>query len=228
MALATLIIPISNTVPFDIINEVILKHKQQTIQIDIIISIHGTINDKNLIKATVVEREYEGNFSLSKTRNAGAWVSSTEWLIFTDIDTLYNNNLFERMIKLDHDAVAGRTRRDISVDGQIGIYNRCGFAPLLIRSEFFEKIGGYNEKYSSWGYEDSSFEHKIENLVDYDSNGDHWMSIHNIVSSSPNWKRGQDTNRALFFKEQELPLEERIKIDRETYIENKLRFVGQR
>jgi hypothetical protein len=227
--LATIIIPISNNVPVNIINNIIAQHHLQTIALNIIISVHGIIPGRDLIHAQVVQREYLGDFSLAKTRNAGAWVCDTDWLIFSDIDITYDNDVLERMLAFNYPAVAGTTRCDIKGDNiedvVKGNFYQCSNSPLIIKRSLFEEIGGYNEDYKNYGHEDSDTEHKITDLQRFDSNACHLMSIHNVISS-PNWKRGQDTNKQLFFDRLKIPLEERRQRDGEIYFKNKKEFLN--
>ena len=220
METATIILPVTEHLPTNIINYIIKSYESISIPLNIIISHHGKRHDKQDINAIVVEREYNGDFSLSKTRNAGAWASNSKWLIFSDADTTYENDVFARMIAIGKKAVAGKSRRDIFVDST-GDYYQCGFAPLLILREFFEEVGGYSEKFVNYGFEDSHFEHKIiDNLFNYDSKANHIMSIHNIMANLSTWKRGDD-NRKLFLDEMNIPLQDRIAFDHKFYFENK-------
>jgi predicted glycosyltransferase involved in capsule biosynthesis len=224
MKTATLIIPISADVPVNIINQVIDIYRQQSF-LDIVVSIHGHKQDK--INSTVVERIYDGNFSLSKTRNAGAWVSNTDWLIFSDVDIVYQDDVFSNMIATGGEVVAGVTRRDISTDGVPGEYYKCTNSPMVITRKLFEEIGGYCELYSGWGYEDSHFEHKLDGkIIEFRSNADHLLNVHNLVSSSTGWGRGKDTNRQLFFDLQNKSLADRISDDRIAYFGAKAAYYG--
>jgi hypothetical protein len=106
----------------------------------------------------------------------------------------------------------------ISIDGVPGEYYRCTNSPMVITRKLFEEIGGYCELYSGWGYEDSHFEHKLEGkIIEFKSNADHLLNIHNLVSSSTGWGRGKDTNRQLFFDLQNKSLVDRISDDRMAY-----------
>ena len=214
MSSVALILPTTNNIHADAINYVINNHRQQTIPIEIIISNHGHRDD--IIDARKIERHYDGPLSLAKARNAGVWSSTAEWIIFSDVDTIYDKTLFEEMLKQNNDAVAGRSRRDVREDGTIGEYYRCGFAPLLIKRNLFEDVGGYNEAYANYGHEDSSLEHKLS-LLDYDSRGDHLMWIHNMATTA--WDRS-GLNGDLFNSEQTLTLSDRIAADRLEFNKN--------
>lgn len=227
METATIILPVTQHLPTNIINSIIKSYESISIPLNIIISHHGKRSDKQNINAIVVEREYDGDFSLSKTRNAGAWISDSKWLIFSDADTTYENDIFAHMIArsltLEKKAAAGKSRRDVFVDS-VGDYYQCGFAPMLILREFFEKVGGYSEKFVNYGYEDSHFEHKINyDLFNYDSKANHIMSVHDIMANLSTWKRGDD-NRKLFLDEINIPLQDRVAFDHKTYFENKAKF----
>ncbi len=200
---ATLIIPVSTDVNQNIIDEICAIHKQQPIALDIHISY------------------CDEPFSLAKARNAGVKKTNSDWLIFNDIDTVYDNDLFEKMVALNVDVVAGISRTDVQTIADISTtehrFYQCAHAPLLIKQSLFESVGGYCEEYIGWGYEDSQLENKLPPITKYDSKAYHIMTIHNLISTKPNWGWGSDKNRALFDKHMLLPVEERIRADKEAY-----------
>lgn len=196
---ATLIVPISSCTPPEVglIRDI---NKRQTIDIDIILSI------------------CPDPFNISRARNCGSKNVKSEWLIFADADTCFDHDLFERMIAIGADAVAGKTRRDIDSINDLETstntsYYHCGFAPLLIRRELFERVGGYCEEFKGYGFEDSDFEHKLPELpVTFDSKAHHIVSVHRAIASN-GWNKDPNANSDLFWSRQKMSKEERIKID---------------
>ncbi len=199
--LNTLIIPVSSDVPQDIITEVYRSYCRVTIPINIQFSY------------------CDEPFSLARARNRGAQRAVSEWLIFSDVDMVYEDDLFARMLALGVPAVVGASRADvISTDlSAHGEFYHCSCAPLLIRRDLFESVGGYCEDYVGWGYEDSQFSNKLPSIVNYDSKGYHMLSIHHLVSAKPSWGWGLDRNRALFDQHMILPLKTRIAVDKANY-----------
>src|SRR5574343_911061 len=181
----TLVLPVSGDVP------------------DVFIELAKDIHSSQTIKPEIVISRYDSvPFSLSRARNAGAKQAQTEWLAFTDIDTFFSRDLFERMLAIGSSATGGKTRGDVELLTDMflcpdPVFTHCGFAPMLIKKELFESVGGYCEQYSGWGYEDSDFEHKVE-ITPYISNAYHILTIHKLISGNPQWNWGSENNRKLF------------------------------
>jgi glycosyltransferase involved in cell wall biosynthesis len=195
----TLIIPVSQNYPpgVELIGDI---NKKQTIDIDIIFSVCAD------------------PFNIAKARNDGSKSIKSEWLIFADADTIFDHDLFERMIAVGTDAVAGKTRRDIEYLNDIDIstntnYYHCGFAPLLIKRELFHMVGGYCEQFKNYGYEDSDLEHKLPELpVAFDSRAHHIVSVHRAIARN-GWNVDPNANANLFWQRQKMTKEDRIKSD---------------
>lgn len=196
----SLVISVGKYVPETVVNEVCSYHQKQTIPLNIIVA-----------------RLLDENFNLAKTRNLGANQAKTDWIIFSDVDTVYDRDLFERMIELKHDTVAGRSRMDVPTMEQIGLNfptYECANSPILIRRELFDSVGGYCELYDKWGYEDSDFEHKLEGGIPaFDSRSYHILGIHRLTSTNISWSWGGDENRRLFESRMSIPISERIAFD---------------
>lgn len=210
------VVPVSVDVPVGVVRDCVGLLGCQSVGVDVVVSVWG-LGFGGVVGARVVGQEGVGRFSLSRTRNVGARVCGSRWLVFCDVDMVYDVDLFERMVGVGARVVAGRSRCDVGLDGVCGGFYRCGFAPLLIDRVLFEEVGGYNVEYCGWGYEDSSLEHKVGGVVDFDSRGRHLLGVHDVVSSSVGWGRGGDGNRGLFLREQGLSLGERVRRDRDNY-----------
>jgi len=208
--IASVILPCSAEIPDDIINLIIRKYRDQTIKLEIIISDFSNKN-RNIDCDILVQTP--GEFNLSKSRNNGSIASSADWLIFSDIDTVYNNDLFAAIININSKIIKGNTRGDTDdIDVDPTSYYKCGFAPMLIDREYFFNLGGYCEKYEHWGYEDSDFEHKLDNIIEFDTKGKHILPIHKFKNI--NWGHGNDANRKIFDERMKISLNDRIRSDR--------------
>lgn len=175
------------------------------------------LHTKHSVEVELIIATPPGLFILSQARNIGAKQASCDWLVFSDADTYYRTHLFEEMLALDEPAVAGRSRANVNdVGGSPGEYWRVGFAPLLIKKELFESLGGYCEQYKGWGYEDSDFEQKLPRLVDYDSKALHVLPLHEALTTVE-WGWGKDKNRPLFDSRMKLSVEQRIADDKAVY-----------
>lgn len=148
-----------------------------------------------------------------------AKAARTEWLIFSDLDTVYDDDLFERILAAGHPFVAGRSRRDVvdMATGQpINDFYRCGFAPMVIKKALFESVGGFCTQYEGYGFEDSDFENKLPPALDFDSRGYHDMSVHSLMDKN-NWRNDTEHNRKLFEVRLKMSVEDRIRADVAAY-----------
>jgi hypothetical protein len=216
---ATVIVS-ANGVPADVLNEICNFHLQATLPIDLIVSSQIQLEG---LKFPQICSNAGQPFSLARARNAGAQRARMEWLIFTDMDTCYEHNLFEKMVKDGRPALAGRTRRDVPNLASFGMaspFYACANSPLVIRRDLFTSVGGYCPRYSRWGYEDSDFEHKLDALPSFDSKARHILSIHNLIVRNADWRHGAETNRPLFEERMRLTREERIREDKLAYAQS--------
>lgn len=206
MKQASLILSTSNQIPSSVVNRVIEEHRKQTIDLEIIVSNYG-IRKHEFISDVFVYTDSSSIINLSRMRNNGARVSSSEWLIFSDIDTVYEKDLFETMLyigkQFDFKALAGRTRLNYqNINSKIPCSHeyRCSNSPMVVNRNTFINIGGYCEKYHTWGYEDDDFAYKIgeKNLYCFDSKSKHIMEIHNFISANKEWNHGSDANKQFF------------------------------
>lgn len=220
----SLILSVDGTIPISLLNTVVEHHRRTLKSVEIIISSCGVLKDTpNSDKVACVPNPFM--FNLSRTRNAGARVSSCDWLVFCDIDTVLRPVLDEmvNLLSPTSPAIRGVSRQDVPLlDGcyaQDGPYYKCANSPIIVERKFFESIGGYCERYNGWGYEDSDFEHKMNiPIIDFDSKSCHVMEIHDIVSIRVGyWNRGSDQNQSLFESRVYEAREDRIEYDRKVY-----------
>lgn len=153
------------------------------------------------------------DFNLSAARNAGVAQASTEIVVIVDADfyphlhVLINGvrstlrdgkvrHLAKRLAYLDEvgtgEILAGRTlRRGKIIHRSLG--SPGGFVALT--REAWDRIGGYDENYRDWGYEDLDWNDRAADIVGIEPAViDCWHLWH------PPAKRGEDTadNRALY------------------------------
>lgn len=206
---ASLILPCSVETPDKEIEKILYEHRRQTIELEIILSDYNkNFRDLDTNKNFI----HSGNFNLSHARNSGAKLSSTDWLIFSDIDTIYNNNVFEEMIKQNQNIIRGVSRTDIeNIESPLRDFYKCANSPIIFQRDYFFDIGGYCEEFKTYGYEDSDLSHKVNFIQDFDSKAMHILSIHKYKCSTWNW--GSDNNKTIFEERLKLSKKERIETD---------------
>ncbi len=222
----TLILPSSNLIPDELLKHVVGIHRRQNIDnLEIIIVNWGERVNPDVIG---VNKFYcvpdNGKVNVSLLRNLGAKNASYEWLIFSDINTVYKNvNCFRDMIDLASEGVipvvAGRTRQDfLNRESQhaCGYIYPCNHGPILVYSGLYFQVGGYCEKYSGWGYEDCDFSRKLgdNKILSYSSRGNHILEIHLCYMKSDKWLSGSENNRNVWIERTKLSIEQAITNDR--------------
>jgi hypothetical protein len=108
----------------------------------------------------------EKNFSLPKSRNIGAKAARGEWLCFLDCDMVVSQDFSKIVIdtirnKLERPDKKSTTNYFIS----FGINSQAGYAGMTIcRKEDWEAVGGYDEQMEGWGWEDTDFKNRLEQI----------------------------------------------------------------
>ena len=117
--------------------------------------------------------------SLSICRNLGANLASTTWLLFLDADldsSLINKDDFDSVMDsgylrnpnsfltlpvfyLAHSG-AKLSKLDLLINHSLG-YLAGASSVVLVRRDTFFKLGGYDEAFVGWGYEDHDFARKL-------------------------------------------------------------------
>lgn len=225
-SIASVIIPTCNFIPARIINDMINQHRRQSLNVDIIVSNMGYRTD-SLECDCLVQYPEENLYNLSRSRNKGSRRSNSKWLIFTDCDIYYDDDLFQKIVRIaeNHNklAVRGNTLYNRKLPGSkvIGDKYHCGAAPMFINRSLYEIIGGYCEDYVGWGYEDSDLEHKLKDLGyfvnDFDAGGYHVLDYHNVIRQNASMWNNNDSNRPLFEKRCNTNVYQRVMADRAAY-----------
>ncbi|WP_288129608.1 galactosyltransferase-related protein [Microbulbifer sp.] len=127
----------------------------------------------------LVAYESTSAFNLAKARNKALEIVDTEWVIFLDADLLLPNSFLEMINKVLHNKFARSPSFFLSVpvfylsknSSALSLTNNSGCADLiygngevehwalsssviLTRKSTIRSLGGYNEEYCGWGYED--------------------------------------------------------------------------
>ena len=121
-------------------------------------------------------------FSRSATHNLAAKMAKNDVLLFCDADMVFDIDLIENGLEIVHDVpwVAPMNQKwdftwqasnellnmspDVELKGlNLHVYRkwgaeRCrGGAMLMITKENYFKMGGFDERFNGWGYEDNAF-----------------------------------------------------------------------
>lgn len=135
----------------------------------------------------VVQDSRQREFNRSEARNLGASKIYKDTLLILDADTVFNVDQLERALQaLDDGApwviayenyyslTEQATERILGEDPTIELGTPKGgefmfklksFAGiLLMRKSVFFDVGGYDERFKGWGYEDNAFKDKMDTL----------------------------------------------------------------
>jgi hypothetical protein len=206
---ASIIIVANQRANKDCLDAVIERHRAHNCQIIIVYQ-----DDGPAVSADVVLRVPGSVVSLSKCRNAGAKATSSDWLLFADADTIYQS-----LPELPAcGAFRGEWRKDaMCMDGEIASPNyHVVAAPMGVRRDVFEKVGGYNEGYAGYGHEDCDFLHKLPECIAVDTGAIHLLNMH-WGWGNDDWNRGREINRQHYAARCVIPLEQRIAEDVAAY-----------
>jgi len=116
-------------------------------------------------------------------RNLGASVATTEWLLLTDIDhVLPAETLLTILTKKLH---ASNVYRFGRVDAHHGYPWAAGslteYKPhpnsWLLTKKMFDRIGGYDERFSGWYGSDSEFRERVHATADRVEMKEHWPLV---------------------------------------------------
>jgi predicted glycosyltransferase involved in capsule biosynthesis len=125
-------------------------------------------------------------FSRSATHNVGARTSTKDVLLFCDADMIFDLDLIEKGLSIVNDVpwIAPMTQKwdftwdssntllslpkdinikqtikqyDLQIDRKWGAERCRAGAMLMITKENYFKMGGFDERFNGWGYEDNAF-----------------------------------------------------------------------
>lgn len=108
--------------------------------------------------------------SPSTARNHGAAVTTENILVFNDGDSLCPHEQIREAVRLATETPGLVFAYDLYVrrtkEGRIGqtIYNSGSMACVAISRACFEQVGGFDESYVGWGYEDLDFARRCNAL----------------------------------------------------------------
>lgn len=215
MPSVSVIISTSNCISTQHINATIEELRKQSIDLTIIVSNFGLRTDRpNCDK--YIDFYVDSEFNLSATRNQGALLCNTEWLIFSDVDIIYGYNSFNGIVSSGHKAVRGNRLSDIDrIGSQPSHQYECMFAPFAIKHDLFEEIGRFSEIYYGHGLEDSDMDWKLK---DYGIElHNMWCDAYHILDTHKQivggWRK-ENKNRELFIERRKIPIADRIMFDR--------------
>lgn len=167
-------------------------------------------------------------FSRSATHNAGALQATGDVLLFCDADMVFDLDLIENGLKIVQDVpwIAPMNQKwDITWQGSnellslspdveikalnLPIYRKWGAercragAMIMITKENYYKMGGFDERFNGWGYEDNAFmlmaEATIGSYVETDNVAYHlWHPL--SINQYPELTRKNSELYAEYFK----------------------------
>ncbi len=125
----SVILSSSAEIPDSALIPIIEQYRKQTIPIELILS------DFNVTKRNIGIDKFiinSGVFNLSRARNQGSKLATSKWLIFSDIDTYYQPDVFENMINIDNPIIRGISRGDVENIGEVPEnWYKCANSPFV-------------------------------------------------------------------------------------------------
>lgn len=132
--------------------------------------------DCNFSNVEYVYNESNAPFQKSKLLNIGAKKSDAKYLWFLDADVMLKfNDIAGKIIDQDvirpfnYVEILNKNSTDLFLEGKLnksvgGKDSNFGKFSIIIKKSIYEKIGGFDERFEGWGWEDIDFVHnKINN-----------------------------------------------------------------
>lgn len=139
------------------------------------------------------------------------WQEVRTWL-----DTTFRKGMilqpFSRMVRLPEavtaEALAGRTFLVSSAWPTVGLF---GAAAFLCHREDYLAIGGMDERFSGWGYEDADFGHRARALLHVDHlKGRAWHLYHPRPTEKTSGSQAAARNRELFVRRKRMRVKDAV------------------
>jgi GT2 family glycosyltransferase len=138
------------------------------------------------IEVIVGEDDYKGGFCLPMAHNDAARKASSELLLFMDNDVVPNREIIEWLLETDRNGrkwgwpyhnycpltpeaterfLSGTTGADFTINkADYGGYHMLDFggACWMVEKQLYWKVGGQDEKFRGWGWEDTCLFHMLK------------------------------------------------------------------
>ncbi len=114
---------------------------------------------ENYPSVSLVSVNDDPGFSAARARNLGEKAVDCEWLVFVDADIEMSPGWLEHVrsnLKTGCYYIASREARKLRPDLT---------GTVVCETKYFDQIGGYDELYRGWGYEDTDLYARLEELA---------------------------------------------------------------
>lgn len=135
-------------------------------------------------------------FHISHARNIGARLSKYEYILFTDIDTIFEDTM------IDHVSTLASPANYCGAEDSSELFNIINGGLILVNKNAHFSVSGFDERMHGWGYEDVDYKIRLEKLgcsfkeikSDYYScigHSDKERTVYYSMSRQESWQRNK-------------------------------------
>lgn len=175
----------------------------------------------------ISDSDKDKDFSRSQSRNYGVDMVDTKYLLLADADTIVFRSFIELGLKdvkngagwvvpygtwgfyvlnksFSDKLLAGRTDAFVTPDAFEWDHQTQSWGGLiLMETDSFHKVNGYDERFQGWGYEDNAFQRAMDTLVGPFSRVESGWGAHiwHEAPDSETWRHPQINNNTRRLKD---------------------------
>lgn len=97
-------------------------------------------------------------FHISKARNIGAKIAKYNFVLFVDIDTVFENSMIDYLSSIVNNSFY------FAAENSQEHFNIINGGLICVNKETHEKIYGFDERMHGWGYEDIDYKKRLEKI----------------------------------------------------------------